>query len=469
MRELAKKINDNKIICGIKKVLSSNYFPFVTAPVSLICYYLGWDIVIIYYLFLTTLFIIMFLDDMTPIISNFLFMNILVSKKNSPSETVGGSAYYFQTAIVAQLIALISILVIAIVIRFIFNVRGKRLKLNFTFWGLVALSVAMLANGLFSEGYTAKDLMYGLFMTFFLLGIYSSLQAGTRVTEGTFEKISLYFVALSIPLVIELAVAYATYDNLFIDGEINRNALMFGWGVYNTLGMLLVISLPPILYLAHVHKFGYIFFTYSIVVFFAVFLSTSRQAMIGGTIIYPVSLIVYFTGGKNRRINLFITAGILIILGILFAVFKSKIIDFFKTVFENFFQDGELNGSGRWQLWKDGIAEFKKYPVLGNGFYVDIPSLNAGTVGLSIIPLMYHNTFVQLLATSGIIGLATYVVHRASTVVSFVKNINYQRIYLALCILSLLIVNLFDNHLFYLFPTLIYSSLVAILVNSERK
>jgi O-antigen ligase len=82
---------------------------------------------------------------------------------------------------------------------------------------------------------------------------------------------------------------------------------------------------------------------------------------------------------------------------------------------------------------------------------------------------MYHNTFVQLLATSGIIGLATYVVHRASTVVSFVKNINYQRIYLALCILSLLIVNLFDNHLFYLFPTLIYSSLVAILVNSERK
>jgi O-antigen ligase len=468
MGEFKKKLNANPIVSGIKYALSSEYYPFVTAPIVLFCYYMGLDMLLIYYFAFSIMLMVLLLDDLSPLVTNFLFLNIIISKQNSPSTTAAASDYFFQTANVAQIIALISIDVIAIFFRIILSVKQKKFKLNFTFLSLAAFSFILLFNGVLAEGYTAMNLVYGIFMAFFFVGIYSVMQCGAKVDEKSFKNVCYGFVALSIDLLIELVIAYFTTEGLFVNGEINRYVLMFGWGVYNTMGMLFVISIPPILYLAHSHKYGFIFFAYSILVFIACFVCTSRQAMIGALIIYPVSLIVLCKGGKWRKTNICIAIAAVIICAVLYAVFKTKIKEFFEIVYSNFFMDGELNGSGRWKLWKSGIAQFKQTPIFGAGFYVDIPTLDVGTVGLSIIPLMFHNTFVQLLATCGIISLVAYVVHRVATVISFFKNVTYMRTFIALTIVALLIVNLFDNHLFYIFPTMIYSSVLALLINSER-
>jgi hypothetical protein len=81
---------------------------------------------------------------------------------------------------------------------------------------------------------------------------------------------------------------------------------------------------------------------------------------------------------------------------------------------------------------------------------------------------MYHDTLLQFLGACGAVGLFAYGVHRSQTVISYVKNITVERTYIALTILALLLVSLFDNHLFYIFPTLTYSMIVAVMVNSEK-
>lgn len=65
-------------------------------------------------------------------------------------------------------------------------------------------------------------------------------------------------------------------------------------------------------------------------------------------------------------------------------------------------------------------------------------------------------------------GLVTYLFHRAQTAISLFKNITLERVYLALTGGILLFVSLFDNHMFYLFPTLLYVGLVGLLKASEK-
>ena len=81
---------------------------------------------------------------------------------------------------------------------------------------------------------------------------------------------------------------------------------------------------------------------------------------------------------------------------------------------------------------------------------------------------MCHNTILQLLSSCGIVGLIAYLIHRTQTVISFFRKITLQRSFIALTILSILVISLFDNHIFNIFPTIIYGALTAIFEKSEK-
>ena len=53
------------------------------------------------------------------------------------------------------------------------------------------------------------------------------------------------------------------------------------------------------------------------------------------------------------------------------------------------------------------------------------------------------------------------------TIISFFKNPTEDRFFVGLVIASLLILSLLDNHIFYILPTLVYSFMMSVLVNSE--
>lgn len=467
MNKIIIKIKNSKAVDIIKNVLSSKYFPFATAAATLLSYYLGLDVVLFYYIAIVGILMLLTLDDITPIISLFLFMSVSISLINTPSPTMGNSDYYHRPEIYIQIFIIVGLFISAAVYRLIKTVIEKKFTLTPLFYGLCAFALALFINGLFSENYNPKNLLFGLIMAASFLGIFSVLKDNIKSGSESYEKIAYSFLALSALLVIELIVAYATTEGLFENGLINRYKLIFGWGVYNTFGVLLVMCIPSVIFLSGKKKFGFVYTLYSFVLFVAVFFSCSRQAMVGGIIVYPFCLAALFYKGKNRIANACILAAAAVAGVILIGVYNEAVFRFFKEIFDNVVVDGELNGSGRIRIWREAFEFFKAFPVFGKGFYVKF-SYTAQS-GLGFIPYMCHNTILELLSACGVVGFGAYAVHRVQTAVSFFKNVTIERALIATTILAMVIICLFDNHMFNIFPTIIYSCLIAVLDAGERK
>ena len=458
------KFNINSLLNAMRAVFSSAYFPFLTVAITLVCYYLSQDMVIIWYMALCGTLILLFLKDTSPLITLFLFMNIMISMQNTPTLAGGNqpSDYYFQPHILAQIGVAIGLFAGAGVFRMIAAVRSGRFRCTPTFFGLCLFAVGIMLNGLFSEGYTPMNAVYGFFMAFLFLGVFVICSGSIEVNGCTFERIALSFIALSVCLIIELAVAYLTYDNLWLeDGGINRTALYFGWGMYNTMGMLLTISMPSAAYLAYKYKHGYLFTVYLIIIEGFTLLSMSRQAMLIGTLIFIICAVWILIKCPRKLIHggIFFVAAIA---GVGVLIVKKEIIGEVVDMLTNNF----LSGSGRDSLYAQAWNVFKENPIFGNGFYNDLAN-DPGFIGLPIMPDMYHNTIFELLAVGGLVAFVPYVVHRTQTVISFVKNPSSNRFFVGLTIGALLLLSLLDNHIFYILPTLVYSFMTAVLINSE--
>ena len=68
---------------------------------------------------------------------------------------------------------------------------------------------------------------------------------------------------------------------------------------------------------------------------------------------------------------------------------------------------------------------------------------------------MLHNTILQLLASSGIVGLVGYGVYRAASLVPFIRKPSLEKTMLGLSILIVLVGSLADNFVFYI-PHMLY-------------
>jgi O-antigen ligase len=460
IKESWVKLKSSKPACVLKTVLESKYFPFITMAVILFGYYMGLDLLNFYYIGISMLLMMLLCDDTTPIIGVFLFMNIMVSRQNSPTKTINSSEYIYQPAIFSQIVIICCVLIIGVIVRIAFAVARKQLKITPIFIGLLALTAALLLNGLFAEGYSYTYLVYALCVAATFTVIYMFGACSIKPTQETFIKIAYAFIAMSIAMIIELSVAYATYENIIVDGVINRGRLTYGWGVYNTMGMLLTISLPAPFYLATKYKYGWLFTIYALIEFLACWFCMSRQAMLGSSIIFILCLVYLFVYAKNKVVHISIVSAFGLGLIIYLSVAWNHVSVMFSSIL-----NALSTGSGRTVLYQEALDNFAKYPIFGIGFY--LPQVT-DYVGSNIMPLMYHDTLLQFLGACGAVGLFAYGVHRSQTVISYVKNITVERTYIALTILALLLVSLFDNHLFYIFPTLTYSMIVAVMVNSEK-
>lgn len=460
----------------IKEVLSADYFPFVTAGVVLLCYYAGLDLVAAYYLMLVGTLMLVILDDLTPALSQLLFLGTFVSMQHTPSEFFKDftpSDFYTREYVLAQLGALIALFAGGAAYRIAVTARAKRFTLNPTFFGLCAFAVALILNGVFSAHYNPMSLGYGLALAALFLGIFAVFKDNVEWNGANLKKLSYGFVAFGAMLTVELLILYLTCDGLFEGGELVRRKLGFGWGMYNTIGMYLLLCLPFPFYLATVYKHGYLFYLLSYVFLGAIFLTFSRQAWGGAAVVFTVCVIALLVKekGTRRKINAIITAVAVALALIVMIIMGDKVVNLIKKLFESVFggEGGSFTGNGRLTLWKDAIKSFKSAPVFGVGFFASVnENIDPGFAGVSFVPGMFHDTFMQLLGSCGAVGFLAYVVHRVQTVMSFVKKISYAKIIVGVAVLGLLIVNLVDNHLFYFFPTIIYSGLIACLDAAGR-
>lgn len=470
LKAIGEVVEKNKVTQFLRRALSSYFFPLVTACISIACYYLGWDIVTIWYMCICGTAIMVCCKDVTPVICILLFLNILVSLKHSPAYMGAASDYFIRPAILGQEIVAVAFFVGSVIFRLVTGIINRRFKLTPMFFGMVALCVAFAFSGLFSTRYTPLNLLYGLALSTSILGIFTFVCGNIQIDEKTFIRIAYYLVALFGAVALELLIAFFTYDALITNGQVDRTQLFFGWGTYNQMGMLLTLTLPSWFYLASKHKYGTAFLVGALFNLATCFLCFSRQSMIMGLVIFAACCVwlLICDKGRKRIINASIMAGILVICIIVLGVKHRAVASFFASLL------GSLEtGSGRFTMWNEGLRNFLNKPVFGVGFYN--PSAAPGEVGyfgnnLSYsIPRMCHNTVFQIVSACGLCGLITYVIHRTQTVISYINNVTHERTFVVMTMAALLLVCLLDNHIFYFLPTIVYAVLLALLSVTEKK
>lgn len=453
-------------VAALDAYFNSIFFPLVTAAVILCCYYMGWDMFSIWYISISGTLILLTCKNVLPLISLLLFLNIFISRINTPAPMNGHepSDYYMRTEVLAAIIVAISIFVVTAILRTVYAAKHGAVKPDGMFIGIAIFAVALTVNGLFAAEYDAMNLLFGFLLGLTFVVAYLIAAGGIKIERDSFVKVALYFVLFSAVLVVELIVAYLTYDNLIVDGEVIKGNLRFGWGTHNNMGMFLNICIPAAYYLAIKLKYGAPFSLYGILLLAASFLTMSRQSMLGGTIATFACIIWHLIGtnGGERATFAIIYSCLFCAIFITFGTMNEPLSKFFAS-----FNTALDSGSGRTEIWDDGIKNFLAFPLFGSGFFAEtLESANLQD-GINFLPPMYHDTIVQILASCGLFGIAAYAVHRIQTIISYFKNITRERTLIALMLATFLIVCLLDNYIFYIMPTFTYVFLVVLLKKSE--
>lgn len=389
----------------------------------------------------------------------FLCTVCFVSAKNAPNVTIFRE-HFGQLSVLIALSVSFGLLAVGVVV---FAVRNRRRRNAFPqksfFMSMAIFCVAMVLNGAFNSAYTLQNLIYALNFPLALLLIYALFALYVHFDRGAFQYFMYALVIAGMVISLELVLHYLL-GNVIVDGVIVKENVVLGWAVWATIGGMIAFVMPACFYFAATHKRGWIFYLLGIFEFICIMLSQSRGALLVGAVILLVSIVLLCIFGVNRRCNRYMTLGLAVVVGFCAIFLHEKII----SVLQNFINTG-FDDHGRYVLWKTGTEKFLKHPIFGAGFY------DNGIVSewdIQIYPFFYHNTIVQIIGSTGIVGMAAYLWHRFATVKRVVEKPSLYKTYLGLCILACLGFCMLDVMLFITYPLIFYTLILLFMEKSDE-
>ena len=128
------------------------------------------------------------------------------------------------------------------------------------------------------------------------------------------------------------------------------------------------------------------------------------------------------------------------------------------------------NMQSRVSIYGQGLGEFVKNPILGSSFYpAEGLSYNWAQTNITeIMPARWHNTIVQLLTSTGLVGLAAYGYHRYQTLQMVWHRRSRLDMFVILALLLLLLSSLLDCHMFNVGPAMFYAIALVWLEKMEN-
>ena len=335
---------------------------------------------------------------------------------------------------------------------------------SMTFVGMVVFCGGLFINGFFSSFYTISDTLYPISFLLSLLGVYLLFALFVRFDESALEYFMICLLATGLIICAQLLLAYVT-GGIWFDatGSVVKESVMLGWGVWTAIGGMLAFLMPACFYFAHSHSHGWIFYLLGLLEYLCIFLSQSRGALLFGTLVLGLCVLVLLFSGKNRKTNRIITGAILAagVLGVI--LLWSRLSGMVSNYLEYGFSD-----NGRYDKWRAGWQNFKDSPVFGAGFYTSFEYGDwGGGRGKAVYPYLYHNTLIQILASCGVVGMAAYLYHRYCTVKLVFQKRTPYKLFLGIGILGLVSFSLLDVLFFNTYPTIIYSLMLLFMEKSD--
>ena len=394
---------------------------------------------------------------------SFIFLVTLEHSPNVPDY----SKFYIEPLPLALTIILACIF-FASIGWFAYKNRGRANPINWkgaAFLGMAVFCGGLLINGFFSSYYKLADTLYPSSFLLSLLGVYLLFAMFIRFDEDVLEYFMTCVMATGLIICAQLLLAYAMGGIVFDQtGSVVKESVMLGWGVWTAIGGMLAFLMPACFYFAHSHRNGWVYYLLGLLEYFCIFLSQSRGALLFGTLVLGLSILILLFSGKNRKLNRIITGAIVVVCVLGVVLLWDRLLG----MISNYLEYG-FNYNGRYDKWRAGWENFKDYPIFGAGFYTSFEYGDwGGGRGKAVYPYLYHNTLVQILASCGVVGMGAYLYHRYCTVKMVFKKATPYKLFLGVGILGLISFSLLDVLFFNTYPTIIYAMMLLFMEKSDE-
>lgn len=460
VRCAAVKLSERPLINRINQFLTS---PVYIAFLTILCtaaHLLAAELVAYTVMIVISLYVCVLGNDLLPLTPLFLLCYLTPSAVNNPGRNPESVFSGFSGIWLAGLAVLLLFGVIWHIAR---NPKKffccKRTLLP----GMLLLLGAYLLSGIGSAAYpaaAANNLLFSAAQGACILVPYWLLSGGVDWSRARKDYLAWIGFSAGGFLLVQILWCYCT-GGVIINGIIQRKQIYTGWGMYNNMGAMLAMMIPFAFYLATKYRRGWIGTVIGSAFLVGVLLTCSRTSLLAGSLIYVICILLMLHYARNRRHNT-------VALVISFAVAVVALVLFHDQLLRLFsdFLSKKLDPSSRHIIYAEGLKLFTQAPVFGNSFYSpgyqpwDFSTVESFS---NLLPPRWHNTFVQLLASCGAVGLGAYLFHRYQTIRLFLRSFSKERNFIGCSILVLLLCSLLDCHFFNLGPVLFYSAGLAFL------
>lgn len=447
---------------SVNKFLYSKYYIFSVASLSLWSNILSFELIVYTIYCILGIYICLFSMDLLPLIPIVICSYFSPSLQNNPG-LYEKSIFYLQES-GFYILALIGLVLVSLFIRLCFDKRIGFKHLFFTQrklnYGILFLGFSYLISGILVDNYpdiAIKNVIFASIQFLSLFFFYFLFTGCVNWDNATEDYIVITCISVGIELIIELINIYFTQD-VIQDGMIIRRNIYTGWGMHNNLGGMLAMIVPfPFFYLC---KRKNILPSLLLVIIFCigVILSCSRGAILVSFTIAPLCIFYSLVHAKDNRLAVIF---LLTLFALLWVTYTKR--EQICVLFVDILARG-LDPMTRDTMYVNGIMQFMESPIFGGSFYPsdylpwDFSELDAFS---NTFPPRWHNTYIQLLASCGLVGLLSYLVHRLQVIIMFAKKRTCLNQIIEFSTLSLIATSLFDCHFFNIGPVLFYSIILA--------
>ena len=444
-------LKDNKIIAKLRSFFEGAYYHIALGVVAILCYVCALPVFALAIFALTAAFICFFCESTRPALANVLLVFLTFRYRYDGAAYTTKLAFFVYGIVGAILLS-------GMIFRLIkTGDLPQRRTLLFSF---LALAAAYFLGGVGSAEYSSKSFLLALADVGIFLGIYLFFSFTLTHKEDDF----LYFsricaVALCVMCLQMLDLYLRVYEKgMALDSDFKEYKVRLGWAISNHAGELMTMLLPAIFYLIYKEKHGYWYYAVLAISCIAIYFTLCRVALLCAFVIVVAGIVVNCIFHPRKRLHIILALSLLVamLLFLLLLFLSGKADDFFYFFFETGFSD-----RGRYKLWSVCMDIFKENPVFGVSFSI-YPTLEVQAKVLSTA----HNTIIQMLSGTGIIGTILYCVHRTHTVWLVLRKPTLERLFMAACVLTGLVMGLVSS-MFFLFYFLFYYAVILTLMEKS--
>ena len=266
----------------------------------------------------------------------------------------------------------------------------------------IFLGIALGLGGItLKQAYTQN----GIFINLTILAIFAivfflmtHLTSSAKIDGAYIMKV---LVLLGVTVMLQSILSVAFFKEYWIE------LYTLGWGNYNGVIIAYQFALPAMIYFVFKsEKYNYLFVILANILCLSIVLTESRTGM-GLFLVQLVAMDIFFIIKFRKVKKIFITTvsvvGFLFVAGCAILIVMPEV---FTTIFYRFIHEG-LHLNGRNLVWNFSKQYFFEHPLFGvsifHGYY--------GMPDWGIVFFNSHNIVLQMLSSTGIVGLIAYFLH----------------------------------------------------------